>query len=85
MVVSPGEDGYGVTLEYTGGDGGRQTEINFACNPDVTSPAAPEYMGENPPLHYQFVFKNKWGCPTNIYVGGGGSSKLSGGSIILIV
>jgi len=78
----PGKNGYGLTIQYTGGDGGRKMEIDFTCDP-TAGIGAPTWVDENPALHYNFEWKSQYACPVGGLGGGGGG--LSGGSIFLIL
>jgi len=75
----------GVVGTYTGGDGGRNMEIDFACDKNAGT-GSPKFAGESPQLHYNFVWATSHACVK--HGGGGGSSSkkgLSGGSIFLIL
>jgi len=77
----PGKNGYGLTIQFTGGDGGRKMEIDFTCDP-TAGVGAPTWVNENPALHYNFEWKSQYACPLG---GTGKGGKLSGGSIFLIL
>jgi len=79
----PGKNGQGLTIQYVGGDGNRQYEIDLACDPSA-GVGAPVFSGESPPLHYNFLWTSAHACAKS-GGGGGGGGGLSGGSIILII
>jgi len=65
----PGTDGYGVTVQYTGGSQLRQMEIDFSCTPNAGT-GSPTYTGENPQLHYNFQWVSQYACPLGKQGGG---------------
>jgi len=65
----PGKDGYGVTIQYTGGSQLRQMEIDFLCDPNAGT-GIPAYNGENPQLHYNFKWASQYACPVGKQGGG---------------
>jgi len=69
----------GVRLSFTGGDDGRSAEIDLICDASSSSFGTVKYINENPQLHYNWQWTTKYACPTK------SSSKLSGGSILLIM
>jgi len=77
-----GDKGYGLTIQYKGGDGNRQFEIDLVCDYKAGI-GSPVFTGESPQLHYNFLWASVHACP----VGGksGGKGGLSGGSILLII
>ena len=76
---APGDGGFGVTAQFTGGDGGRQMELDFKCK-QSGSTGAPVFSSENPKLHYNFVWESVYACPVSASEGG-----LTGGGIIMII
>jgi len=80
-----GDDGYGVTLLYSGGEAGRAMKINFICGWNAGS-GMPQFTSEVGST-YNFNWVSQYGCPTNASPGGssGGGGGLSGGSILLII
>jgi len=67
----------GVTLQYTKGTDGRETEIDFICDTGAGA-GTPAYLQEKPQHHYVFSWKSAYACPVT-------SGGLSGGSILLII
>jgi len=92
MVVtaaeSGGTNGYGAKFSFNGGTQGREYEMDMKCDPTVMNQGSPAFMGENPPLHYNFEWRSIFACPLDFIKKeeeGQKKSPLGGGSIILII
>jgi len=58
----PGKNGWGVTIQYTGGSQVREMEIDLFCDPNAGI-GFPAYNGENPQFHYNFKWASTYACP----------------------
>jgi len=74
----------GATLRFANGTGGRAFELDFQCDPSITTIGAPTFEIETPKLFYNFAWATSLACPTNAPPPGTGG-KLSGGGIFLIL
>jgi hypothetical protein len=52
----------GLQVLYSGGDSGRQTQINFICD-SGEEVGYPRFVMENPDRHYIFQWVTKYACP----------------------
>jgi len=82
----PGDNGYGATIQYLGGDSNRAMEIDLVCDKNTDGLTGPIYNNENPQLHYNFLWKSKYACPLGKGAPGTSpSGKVSAAGIILIL
>jgi len=81
-----GDGGKGMVAKYLGGTDGRNYEIDMMCSVPAGI-GMPTYYNEDPPLHYNFRWQSKFGCPlgSDGIPGDPTGGKISGGTIFLII
>jgi len=88
IAASANWNGEGLTGQWTGGDAGRNFQIDFECNKAIDK-GTPVFVGEVN-SHYTITWQTKYACnPKSAPADGGSGSDddggLSGGSIFLII
>eukprot|EP01100_Stratorugosa_tubuloviscum_P007553 TRINITY_DN312_c0_g2_i1.p1 TRINITY_DN312_c0_g2~~TRINITY_DN312_c0_g2_i1.p1 ORF type:complete len:232 (-),score=76.90 TRINITY_DN312_c0_g2_i1:401-1096(-) len=73
------ENGGGVEIDYSGGDGGRASTVSVYCDPLAETPTY-DSVNEAPTKTYNAVIRSKYGCPST-----GGDGGLGGWVFIIIL